>query len=338
MPIESLRNTLKGLCLQAGVSGFERECGISGFLFDIVKTVNSRTEFDSFGNIVSRIGYGAKTVIVEAHMDEVGFVVKDIDEAAARIHIGSKGIIKGEKIGNSGAYVVGKQISGTIVSGDGMFFFETGKGSDSSRIEKGDIVAFNRHFSLKESDVIEANSLDNRIGCSVLLEVMREMASNIPEHITLVFIFSTKEEVDRSDFSDAIRNYGGDFAIVVDAAYAQPVDFDMTENPDVEIPVLGEGCAMQLRGKGFEVEGRVLRYIEETAATEGIRLQRESAPKGFGKTNLAKMLSQGVKAGAVINVPVQDQHQQLSSVSVSDAAGAVLLILALLKRPGELFE
>jgi tetrahedral aminopeptidase len=336
MAIESLRDTLRALCLQVGVSEYERECGISGYLFDLVSGINPRTEVDSFGNIISRIGSGPKSVIIEAHMDEVGFVVEETDEATSLIYMRPQGIIKGEEVRDSGAFIVGKQISGTIETDKGMSIFMPTQASDGGRVEKGDIVAFDRYFSPKENDVIEANSLDNRIGCSVLLDVMTNVLSDVPEDVTLIFVFSTREEVDRSDFSDVIRNYGGDFAIVVDAAYAQPVEFDMTQDPDIEIPVLGEGCAMQLSGKGFTVEEKVLREIRDTADAEGISLQRENAPKGFGKTNFAKMLPQGVKSGAVINIPVRDQHQQSSSVSISDAEGAARLILALLKRSGRL--
>ena len=218
------------------------------------------------------------------------------------------------------------------------FIFNPTEEPDGIRIEKGDVVAFERYFSPKGNDIIEANSLDNRIGCSVLLDIMKNVMSDIPEAATFVFVFSTKEETDRSDFSDVIRCYGGDFAIVVDAAYAQPVEFDLTKDLEIEIPILGDGCAMQISGKGFKIEEKIIHEVVNTAISEGIKLQRENAPVGFGKTNFAKMLLQGVKAGAVINVPVRDQHQQFSSVSITDAEEAVLLIGALLKRAGKLGE
>lgn len=329
MKNEFLQKILKELCCQVGVSAHEKECGISDFIFNTARNINPKTEFDSFGNIVSVIGNGKKVVILEAHMDEVGFIVK---ETNGSISICPQGIIRGEKVENSNTFVVGKNIKGDIIVSGKNFIFKPLHSEKTNTIKSGDIIAFDRCFIQKENDIVEASALDNRVGCSVLLNVMKNIVNTIFQDATLVFIFSTKEEVDESCFKDVIKKYGRDFAIVCDAAYAQPVDFKITKKIGALIPILGNGCAIQLRGKGFKVEKEIIKEIENIAQSNDIKFQEEGAPKGLGKTNLAKMLQQGVKKGVVINVPVRNQHRQFATVNILDIKRAVLLILSLLKQ------
>lgn len=138
-------------------------------------------------------------------------------------------------------------------------------------------------------------------------------------------MFSRKEEVDKSSFKDVINFYPEAFTVVVDAAYAQPVEFN-TNIPDVSIPVLGEGCAVQTKGKDFIILEDDILEIENIAKENNIKIQEERAPSGFGKTNLAKLQKQGVKRGVVINIPVRDQHQQVATTNLFDADEAIRLI------------
>lgn len=323
-----LQNILKKLCFQPGISGYEKECGISDLIFNLVKNINFKTWIDSFGNIISVIGNGKKVVILEAHMDEVGFIVKKTNKS---INICPQGIIKGEKVENSNALIVGKNIKGNIVINEKKFVFKPTK-IKTEKVKQNDIIAFNRCFIKKNNGIIEASALDNRIGCSVLISIIKNIIDNISENITLVFVFSTKEEIDESCFKDVIKKYGKGFVIVCDAAYAWPVDFDTTKEPNVSIPILGNGCAIQLKGRGFKVKKKIIERIEGIARNNNIKFQEESAPRSLGKTNLAKMLKQGVKKGAVINVPVKNQHHQFATANILDAEKAVLLILSVLKQ------
>jgi len=317
----NLSINLEKLCRQPGVSGYEKESGILDALFNLVKNTNQNTIVDLNGNIVSVVGNSGETIVLEAHMDETGFLVikKNGD-----IILSPQGIIRGEKVANNDVFVINKNIKGTIaISSNNDFIFTPKNKGDSEKIEIGDIVAFERSF-VKNGDEIKASALDNRIGCSVLLEVLNMAMKNGSKN-RLVFVFSRKEETDESSFEYIIDNYEDAFAIVVDAAYAQPVEFDINL-PDILIPILGEGCAIQTRGRGFVVLENDIDDIKKIAKENGIKIQEERAPQGFGKTNLAKLQKQGIKRGAVMNVPVRDQHHQLAATNISDAIEAVKLI------------
>jgi endoglucanase len=322
----NLVGNLKRLCLQPGISGYEKESGISDFLFKIVKKINSNTEFDSEGNILSRIGSGKKTIIIEAHMDEVGFLVS---EAKDKILLSPQGLVKGEKVANNKVFIIDKKINGKIIiNSDNNFVFDPDRKNDFDKIKQGDLVAFKRIF-IKSKNNIEANSLDNRVGCAVLLELLKYFVKN-KIYKELLFVFSTKEEMNKSFFDKKIIKKEDDFAIVVDAAYAQPVEFDIT-NEDVSIPILGQGCAIQTKGEGFEIDKEIVKKTKELATLKNIKFQEEKAPMGLGKTNFAQMLKQGLKSGIVINIPVRNQHNQFSVMDISDANEAVKLIEKIIK-------
>jgi len=318
-------NNLEKLCKQPGVSEYEKESGISTFLLKLVKNINPNTNIDSVGNIVSIIEGSGKTILLEAHMDETGFLVNKINED---IILSPQGIIRGEKVSENNVFVVGKNIKGKItISPNNDFIFTPQNETDSEKIKVDDIVAFERSF-VKNDREIKASALDNRIGCSVLIELLSNVIKKKNQN-KLIFIFSAKEEVDKSYFKEIIDSYKNAFAIVVDAAYAQPVEFDVNA-PDVSIPVLGSGCAVQTKGKGFVVLEKDIENIKKIAKENGIKIQEERAPDGFGKTNLAKMLKQGIKSGVVINVPVRDQHHQFATTNISDAIEAINLIVNLI--------
>lgn len=316
---------LEKLCNHAGVSGYERESGISEFLFKLIKNVNPNTMIDAVGNIVSIIENPGETIIIEAHMDEAGFTVEKND----KIVLSPQGIIKGEKVAGNNVFVVNKNIKGKItMSLENDFIFTPTDERSADKIESGDIVTFERSF-VKEGCEIRASALDNRIGCSVLIEILTTVAMNGSKN-RLVFVFSRKEEIDESSFVDVIDENKDATAIVVDAAYAQPVEFDMSAS-DVLIPILGNGCAVQTKGNGFMVLEKDIEEMKKIAKEKNIKIQEERAPQGFGKTNLTKMQKQGIGRGVVINVPVRDQHCQFAKTNLFDTNEAIRLIWELVR-------
>jgi putative aminopeptidase FrvX len=323
----NLVKNLEKLCNQPGISEFEKESGIADFLFGIAKKINNETSFDSDGNIISIVEGGEKTIILEAHMDEAGFVVESVGN---NVSLCPQGVIRGGKVIGDEVFVLGKNIKGKIAADKAEnFILDLFQKEDIEKIKAGDLIAFKRSFA-REGNLVKASALDNRIGCTVLLEVLENAVKNGTKN-RLVFVFSSREEIDESSFRSLLALHRKAFAVVVDAAYAQPVDFDV-DAPVVSIPVLGEGCALQTTGKGFVVAGDTIQEIEMMAKKCHIKIQKEAAPQGMGKTNLAQMLRQGVEKGAVVNVPVRDQHKQTAIMDLSDAKEAVALLSELVRK------
>ena len=293
---------------------------------DMCKEYGADTvEVDADGNVVAVIGTGLKTILIEAHMDEVGFVVTGVQNDG-NVSLSACGVVSGDKIADSQAYVLRTGTEGRLIFEQeaGLFFEPFVQGTE---LLSGDIVSFKRCFE-EISGTVNATALDNRIGCAVLLETLRAFKEKSSKDIRLVLVFTLGEETDTTSVKAAVAAYAPDLFIVVDAAYATPVDFDFA-TPEEHIPTLGEGCAIQYKGQGFVVDPAKIAVLEKIAEEQNIRVQRESVNGNRGKTNFTEFVVAGTSAGVVINIPTQNQHRALSTTSVRDGIEAVRLLFAI---------
>lgn len=60
---------LEDISIVPGISGNENYSGISRKIFSIAKKINPNTELDNFGNVISVVGDGDNTIIIDAHLD-----------------------------------------------------------------------------------------------------------------------------------------------------------------------------------------------------------------------------------------------------------------------------
>jgi putative aminopeptidase FrvX len=325
----SIEKNLKKLCLQPGISGNEIRTGISRCVFDIIKAINNKTHIDKLGNVISVVGSGSKKIILDAHLDEVGFVVSKLDKY---VQIDPVGDVRLETVDNSSAYLLLSGIPGKILFRDNILIFKPDKLDNSIKV--GDLISFRRMFEVNGNE-IRATALDNRIGCAVLVEVLQKIIiqESLLKMVTVVFVFSALEEKDSSNLDRIANFYNPFFGIVVDAAYAQPVDFDDT---GMNIPKIGKGCAIQSQGKDFIVSSEVLKMLERIAVSNNISFQKETPSPLIGRTNFPKLHISGVRGG-VINIPVAYQHREYSVANLKDIISAVVFIEAVLSHPIDKF-
>lgn len=332
---KKLITVLRDLCLQPGVSGSEAESGIVSLISAICRENGADSvSTDPEGNVVAVVGNGSRTVLLEAHLDEVGFEVAEI-KAGGAISLLPCGVLKGDKVSGSAAFIVRTGAGGTVISDaeEGFSFLPSVPVLD---VAIGDVVSFKRSFE-QDGDTIVATALDNRIGCAVLLETVRACSEKRPEDVRTVFVFSPGEETDASSFTSVVGTYQPDLLFAVDAAYATPVDFEISE-PLESIPVLGEGCAIQYKGKGFVIDPERIATLERIAHEQKIRVQRESVEGEKGRTNFSAFIKAGASAGAVINIPARDQHREKSTADIRDALEGVRLLRAIISDPAIVSE
>src|SRR3989338_440637 len=74
----NMNDLLRAIINAAGVPGYENE--IAKILYDELKKTCREVSIDNFGNVIARKGKGKNKIMLAAHMDEVGFVVKHISK------------------------------------------------------------------------------------------------------------------------------------------------------------------------------------------------------------------------------------------------------------------
>ena len=332
---EPMRTSLKRLCLQPGISTREDSSGIVSLISDMCREYGADTvDIDTDGNVVATVGTGPRTILLEAHLDEIGFLVTDIRRNGSAI-LSPCGVVKGERIAGSKAYVLRTGVEGKLTynQGEGISFKSFGSEMD---IMAGDVVSFKRVF-VADGDIVNATALDNRVGCAALLETLRLFKEKNTPGVRLVLVFSLGEETDTTSVRSAVTTYKPDLFIVVDAAYATPIDFDFNATEE-NIPTIGGGCAIQYKGQGFNINPETVAAVEKIAREQNIRVQREGVNGNKGKTNFTEFVTAGTDSGIVINIPTQNQHRAVSTTNICDAQEAVRLLLAIVSTPVYLDE
>jgi endoglucanase len=324
--MEEYLDNLEKISLIPGISGNELYSGISREIFNTVKKINKDTKIDKYGNVISVLrskdrNKEKRKIIIDAHIDEVGFLVskKKMD----KVKLVTIGDINIQNNNNSKAYIIGKEIEGKIFQDANDIIFKPKDEKNRNKIEEGDIISFNRCFFYNRSN-IEATALDNRIGCICLIELIKKIS---PKDLEIIFTFTSGEETDSSNLGDIALKYNVDFGIIVDAAYAKPVSFGAD---NMSIPELGKGCAVQYIGKNFIINKTIVDKVEKRAKKDKISFQREIPLPNLGRTNFSKLQEKGI-TGCIINIPVKNQHEQISEANIYDLESANKLILSVIK-------
>lgn len=326
--------TLEILCKQPGISTHEHATGIVATVAALCGEYGAESVvIDDDGNVVATVGDGETILLLEAHLDEVGFEVTEVS-SDGKARLSPCGVIKPAKIKGGSAYNVRTEAKGVLEVDELERVMFCPDVNTDQRV--GDVVSFTRSFVIKDT-VVRATALDNRLGCVVLLETMRRFRASPRKDVRVVFVFSPGEETDTTCIRAAVARYAPDLFIVVDAAYALPVDFE-TRIPEESIPKLSDGCAIQHKGHGFVVAPKRIHALEKIAKKQNVRIQRESVEGDRGKTNFSHFLSAGVDAGVVINIPVQDQHRAVSTTDLRDAIEAARLLCAIANDAGHIIE
>mgnify|MGYP002621306683 CR=1 FL=1 len=186
---------VKELSLAPGISGFEGK--ISDIIKRELKDVADDIEVDRMGNTIATKKGSAKkgpTVMLASHMDEIGLMVKFIDDDGFikfstiggindQMLINQAVIVHSEKgefpgvIGSKPPHVTTPEERKKVISSDNMFIDIGAKDKQQAEemVAVGDQITFRSWFEEFPNNLIMGKALDNRIGCYVMIEVLKRV-------------------------------------------------------------------------------------------------------------------------------------------------------------------
>ena len=228
-----MTSLVKELCLLNGVSSGEDE--VRDFLIQQARPYADHLRVDALGNLIvfkrGEKATGSKLMLT-AHMDEVGFIVKDITE---------EGYLKFAPVGGiDPRVVIGKRVSvgdrrvpGVI----GLKPYHLVSGEEEKTVPKfedltidigatsredaeavaalGDLVAFVSDAVEFGNGMLKAKAIDDRVGCAILLQLLKE---ELPLDCT--FVFSVQEEVGTRGAFGAAFSVSSEIALVLEGTTA----------------------------------------------------------------------------------------------------------------------
>jgi endoglucanase len=329
---------LEKLCNVMSVSGDEGE--VRRIVLEEVKPYADEVKVDAMGSVLVRKKGAAKKplrVLLDCHMDEVGFMVT---------HDEGDGFFQFEVVGGiDDRHLVGKQV---IVGRDHVVGVIGAKPihmttaeershameADAMRIDLGpegkaslgDRATFATKFK-RVGPSIMSKAIDNRIGCAILIELLK----NAPKNIELCLAFSVQEEIGLRGATIAAHYFDPDLAIAVDSTPARDLpDFEGRENYTYNTK-LGLGPAIYMANSSTIDDPRLVRFLEEIAIKNKIPYQFRQ-PGGGGTDAGAIQQSRAGVPVVSVSVPHRYTHSPVSVSRVDDWKNTLNLLHVSLKN------
>jgi len=349
-----LRQLLESLMLTPGLSGHEDRVRrlISKSLSGLPLAIRT----DRLGNLIATLegDAGAPSVMLFAHTDQLGFMVRKI-EASGLIRIERLGGIPEKALpAQAVLFCVGERrdVRGVIankshhatpaeekykVTPYAELFIDVGAESAEDvrklGIEIGTPVVYDpRIIHLNENRVM-GTSVDDRAGCAVVMEVARALSETGPRP-TVHFVFAVLEEFNLRGAMVAAQALKPDIAIQLDLALNSDTP-DMVQRGEI---AMGGGPAMSLysfHGRGT-LNGTIPHpalpaLFSKTAAEEGIALQRTAHTGALTDSSYVQLVNEGV-ACIDLCFPCRYTHTALEMCDLRDLEGLTRLLIAGIRR------
>ncbi|MFR8642706.1 MAG: M42 family peptidase [Monoglobus pectinilyticus] len=322
-----------------GVSG--HESAVSDFAVEIISKYCDETNIDNMGNVIGKItGTSSENeekqkIMIEAHMDQVGFLVSEITEDGEIKFVAVGGIdvriLPGLRVKINGQ----KQIPGVIMDpkdGGGKnaaieelrIYTGLQKESLESIVKIGDHIVFDYEVTNLLCDNICSGSLDNRSGMSAIIMALKKIKESALKNDVYV-VFSTQEEVGLRGAFTSTYGIEPDLAIVVDVTHGTTVD----SKDDCGVFELGSG-AIILRGPNVDYD-KALKLIDLAEENE-INHKIEVAGGASGTTAWAiQTVGKGVQV-LLISIPLRYMHTNVEVLKTSDVENVSDLVAAAVKH------
>jgi putative aminopeptidase FrvX len=332
-----MKELIKKLVETYGPSGREEQ--IREVIKGEIEGLADEVRVDAMGNLIAlrRGSGGGLKVMLAAHMDEIGIIVTHVDEKGflrfapvggirPLALLGGRAIFADGTVGTFGLEKLEPSEENKVPGLDKLYLDVGAKDKESAPVGVGDIAGFQRPFAA-QGDRLMAKSFDDRIGCAVLIQVMRHLEDS-PHDV--YFVFSVQEEVGLRGAITSAYGIQPDLGISVDVTGTG----DTPEARTLAVS-LGEGPAVKVKDGGMLAHPVVKDLLVETAEELGIPYQLEVLERGTTDAMAMQVSRAGVPAGC-LSIPCRYVHTPSEMVDHNDVLNAVRLFVALLSRPIEL--
>jgi endoglucanase len=330
----------------ASPSGFEQPC--QRLFRERLANICS-LDTDVMGNVIAHLNasaQGAPRVMLAAHADEIGFMVKAFDESGA-IYFDTIGgidpqLTPGKRIivhtqngpvpgvfGKKPIHLMDSKERETLVKFKEQFIDVgcTSLDEVKSLVAVGDPISFCETVQRLHGNTVTSNGFDDKAGVFVVARVLKEMARAEKCPVDLYGVATVQEELGLRGAATATYKINPDVGIAIDVGFATDVPgVDKREFGDF---TLGRGPIIP---RGANINPVLFSLIEETAAEANIPIQVKSEPRATGTDANRIQLSKAGVATALIKVPLRHMHSSAEIVSLDDVENTIKLIAGLLER------
>jgi endoglucanase len=339
---ESHLDLLERLCNAVAVSGAENE--VRRIVISELKEHADEITVDAMGNVlVKRLAKNGSAsplnVMLDAHMDEVGFMIAD-DEGEGIYSFEVVGGIDKRQLPGKQVWVGKDHLPGVIgvkpvhllnddewkspIPVDSLRI-DLGPGA-GGKVKRGDYGTFATRF-LRSGEALFAKALDDRLGVAILIEMIKRA----PDHINLLASFSVQEEIGLRGARVSAYAFDPDVAIAVDSTPARDMPREDGEENCVYNTRFGAGPAIYLYDAGTVSDQRLIRYLQKTAEENDLPCQLRQPGKGGTNAGSIHKVRAGVPSVSV-SVPGRYAHTAIMLACISDWQNTMNMIYMAIKN------
>lgn len=345
----SLNQNLEKLSNMCGVTG--REDQVRELMAQLLKPYVDEITIDRLENIIAvkKGKLNAPKVMIAAHMDEVGLMVKTITKEgflqfsklggiddrilpAQTVTIFTRrGPLTGI-MGSKPPHVQKEEERRKVQTYDELFIDVGAESKEQAKelgVSIGDAVSFNAQYTKLNSDIVIGKAFDDRAGCAAMVEVLRLLEMT---DCTVCAVGTVQEEVGLRGAATAAFGVDPDFALALDVTVAGDVPGIREFDTSVK---MGKGPALTVSDSGLITHHKVLRMLLDSAEDAKIPYQLESGLMGTTDAARISLTRQGVPSGT-ISVPTRYIHTPTGMLCLSDLENVAKLAAATIQRISKL--
>ena len=340
--MKNLENIIKQLSDLRGISGFEYR--ISDEIVKMLEPYCDEISIDALGNIIA-FKKGKKSnrkIMLEAHFDEIGLLVSDIDENGflsfiniggvdSRILLSSEVIVHGKKdikgiIGAKPPHLQDSDEAEKSVKIKDMCI-DTGLSVDEVRknIIIGTPVTLSQSIGMLLNNNISLKTLDDRMGVAAILEIFKTASIDADLYASV----SVQEEVGLRGAKVSSFSVMPDFAVAIDVCHA------VTPDNSSEAFDAGSGVVITV---GPNIHPAISEKLKEIAKNNDIKFNVEASGGHTGTDAWAIQVAGGGIPTALLSVPLKYMHTCVETMSLDDFNALVSLINKFLEESNEFSE
>lgn len=337
--MERIKQDLERLCNAPGAAGMS---AIADTCAELLREVAEDVITDKMGNVIGTVrskNVNAPTIMLEAHMDEIGFLVTHIDDKGF-VYVNGAGGIDGRVLTAQEVVVYGDEAyKGVFCSTpphltdkDGELPKLSDRGIDvamtaeeaKKHIPLGSRVTFAPHFCQLSDTLVCSKALDDRAGIAAILHCLRQLDEHIPVNVAVAFC--VQEEVGCRGSDPATRRIQPDAAIITDVSFAATHDAEPHK-----CGKLGRGVMIGISPILSSVMSDELLNL---ADKKSIPYQYEVMGGGTGTDadHISGCLY-GIPS-ALLSIPQRYMHTPVETVDIRDVAAVGDLMAAYIREGG----
>lgn len=337
-----VKNLLKELSEAHAASGAENP--VAKIVKRELSTI-AKVKIDSMGNVIAHKRGKKPTVMIASHMDEIGLMVKFIDDSGYlkfakiggiddRTLVSRRVVVHGKKdipgvIGARAPHLLEKEEEGKVQKHKDMFIDigASKKKQAEALVSIGDYATFDIGVKELAGGLLTGKCFDNRAGLTAIITALQTTKSKND----LYFVGTVQEEVGLKGARTSAFGINPDIAIAVDLCFAG-------DNPAVkpeEAPAkLGGGPALmyaEASGSGVIPNRNIVKWLERSAKRAGVKCQFQVSEAGMSDAAILQLTRDGIPTASV-GIPSRYMHSPVEVVSVKDVEATANLLARALEK------